>query len=250
MHSAYNGKFQKALLGCGESVPAERAAALCKEILSLDAVTATTAVELVERAADAAPDLVISVTDLPDGSAIDAVRELRGGGDTVPVVLLTRHTESNRRVAAFAAGADEYIVLPADATEIQMRIRALIRRCVWEREAAAPEAEPLPEEPGPTGGVRVGDIVLVAETRTVTRAGTPVEMTPTEYGLLEFLMAHPRQVLSRQQILGAVWGPHHQGRDAVDTYIRYLRRKLDPLGPPAIHTKRGYGYVFDPEREA
>ncbi|MFJ9174343.1 response regulator transcription factor [Streptomyces sp. NPDC102360] len=215
----------------------------------MDAVTAVTAAELVERAADAAPDLVISVTELPDGSAIDAVRELRGGGDTVPVVLLTRHTESNRRVAAFAAGADDYIVVPADATEIQMRIRALVRRCVWEREAAVPQAEPRSKGPGP-GEVRVGDIALVAETRTVTRDGTAVEMTPTEYGLLEFLMAHPRQVLSRQQILGAVWGPHHQGRDAVDTYIRYLRRKLDPLGPPAIHTKRGYGYVFDPEREA
>ncbi|WP_425839524.1 response regulator transcription factor [Streptomyces fractus] len=249
MHSGDNGRFHKALLGCGESVPAERAAALCKEILGLDAVTAVTAAELVERAGDAAPDLVISVTDLPDGSAVDAVRELRGGGDTVPVVLLTRHTESNRRVAAFAAGADDYIVVPADATEIQMRIRALMRRCVWEREAAVAQAEPRPEEPE-ADGVRVGDIALVAETRTVTRNGTAVEMTPTEYGLLEFLMAHPRQVLSRQQILGAVWGPHHQGRDAVDTYIRYLRRKLDPLGPPAIHTKRGYGYVFDPEREA
>ncbi|MEB8338393.1 response regulator transcription factor [Streptomyces endophyticus] len=246
MHSSDNGRFRRALLGCGDSIPAERAATLCKEILGLDAVTAVTAAELVERAADAAPDLVISVTELPDGSAIDVVRELRGGGDTVPVVLLTRHTESNRRVAAFAAGADDYIVVPADATEIQMRIRALIRRCVWEREAAVPKAEEPPE----AGGVHVGDIALVAETRTVTRNGTAVEMTPTEYGLLEFLMAHPRQVLSRQQILAAVWGPHHQGRDAVDTYIRYLRRKLDPLGPAAIHTKRGYGYVFDPEREA
>ncbi|MFD7292476.1 response regulator transcription factor [Streptomyces sp. NPDC059897] len=249
MHSAYIGHFRKALLGCGEHVPAERAAMLCKELLGLDAVTAVTAAELVERAADAAPDLVISVTDLPDGSAIDMVRELRGGGDTVPVVLLTRNTEANRRVAAFAAGADDYIVVPADATEIQMRIRALIRRCVWEREVAVPQAEPRPKEPDGPAGVQVGDIALIQETRTVTRAGTPVELTPTEYGLLEFLMAHPRQVLSRQQILGAVWGPHHQGRDAVDTYIRYLRRKLDPLGPPAIHTKRGYGYVFDPDRE-
>ncbi|WP_306320346.1 MULTISPECIES: response regulator transcription factor [unclassified Streptomyces] len=248
MHSAYLGHFRKALLGCGEHLPTERAAMLCKEFLGLDAVTAMTAAELVGRAADSAPDVLISVTDLPDGSAIDVVRELRGGGDFVPVVLLTRHTEVNRRVAAFAAGADEYIVVPADLTEIQMRIRALIRRCVWEREGAAPKESPRTEEPEAATGVRVGDILLVPETRAVTRDGTPVELTPTEYGLLAFLMAHPRQVLSRQQLLDAVWGPHHQGRDAVDTYIRYLRRKLDPLGPPAIHTKRGYGYVFDPDR--
>ncbi|MFC7304273.1 response regulator transcription factor [Streptomyces monticola] len=238
------------LIGCSEAVTPERARELCLAVLQADPLIAVTGPELAERARTEQPDLILTAVDLPEEDGFSVVRGLRRDGDTVPVVFVTFRAAQHDVISGFIAGADDYIGWPFDTTELQLRIRALLRRSQWERGARA-AATADPRTPGARGAagppVRgVGDIEMDTATRTVTRAGAPVDLSPTEYALLGFLMDHPRQVLSREQLREAVWGGH-VGLETVETFVRYLRRKLDPLGPPAIHTRRGHGYVFDPD---
>ncbi|ABG03165.1 two component transcriptional regulator, winged helix family [Rubrobacter xylanophilus DSM 9941] len=180
-------------------------------------------------------DVVLLDIMLPGLDGREVLRRLRLRRPGLPVLMLTARDEVETKVGSLDAGADDYLTKPFAFEELLARIRALVRR------ADQPESTAL----------RAGDLKLDLLSRRVWRAGRQVELSSREFALLEYLMRHPRQVLSRQQILSAVWDyAFDPGSNVVDVYVRYLRRKLDRPGEPSlITTVRGAGYRFDPPRE-
>jgi two-component system response regulator MprA len=156
--------------------------------------------------------------------------------------MLTARDMVGDRVTGLDAGADDYLAKPFELDELLARVRALLRR-------AAMNTAPTPAgaAAGSTGAVLAfGDLRMDTLTREVTRAGRPVELTRTEYMLLEMFLAHPRQVLTREQILETVWGfDFEPASNSLDVYVMYLRRKTEAGGlPRLVHTVRGVGYVL------
>jgi two-component system, OmpR family, response regulator len=170
-------------------------------------------------------------------------RRLRAAGNEVPVIFLTARDTSSDTVTGLAIGGDDYVTKPFSVEALVARVRAVLRR------ASRTSSE---DEPGRGGGsLKVADIELDEDRWTVHRAGVPVELSPTEFRLLAYLMRHQGRVLTRAQLLESVWGWDYAGESQiVETYMSYLRRKLDPLGPPVIHTQRGVGYSLRPGRPA
>jgi two-component system response regulator MprA len=168
---------------------------------------------------------------------LTAARRIRGAGDTTPILMLTARDTVGDRVTGLDAGADDYLVKPFELDELFARVRALLRRSSYAAaSAAAQEDEAL----------TFADLRMDLATREVTRGGRPVELTRTEFTLLEMFMAHPRQVLTREQILKAVWGfDFEPSSNSLDVYVMYLRRKTEAGGEPRlVHTVRGVGYVL------
>jgi DNA-binding response OmpR family regulator len=165
---------------------------------------------------------------LPRLDGLSLLRELRGRGMITPILLLTARDSVDDRVAGLDAGADDYLVKPFSFSELLARIRALLRR------------------PALRAGDRLitGDIIMDLGARTVTRDTQTVTLTPREFAVLEYLLRHPGQALSRAQIAEGVWSWEFHGEsNIVDVYVGYLRRKLDGEGAPSfIETLRGYGY--------
>jgi len=186
------------------------------------------------------PDLVILDLSLPGLDGLDVARALRRDGD-VPIIMLTARTEESDRVAGLELGADDYVTKPFSAREMVARVRAVLRR--------ASRTSGTGDQAGAAAGpLRAGDIELDEDRWTVHRAGVPVELSPTEFRLLAYLMRHQGRVLTRAQLLESVWGWDYAGESQiVETYVSYLRRKLDPLGPPVIYTQRGVGYSLRPQ---
>ena len=171
-------------------------------------------------------DFSLMVLDLglPGKGGMAVLAELRQRGERMPVVILTARDEIDATIAGFETGADDYMTKPFRFEELLARIRARLR------------VDRLEE---PTM-LRVGDIVLDLRTRRVSSGGQTVELTAREFALAETFLRHPDQVLSRQQLLSAVWGyDFDPGSNVVDVYVRYLRRKL---GPSVIETVRNMGY--------
>jgi two-component system copper resistance phosphate regulon response regulator CusR len=181
-------------------------------------------------------DAVILDVNLPDGSGFALAAELRRQAVPVPILMLTSRDSVEDRVAGLDSGADDYLVKPFAFDELLARLRALQRR--------APESRPAVLE--------VADLVLDPATRNVTRAGTPMELTTTEFALLEFLLRHAGQVCDRAAISAAVWDENYDPfSNIIDVYVSRLRRKIDQAGlVPLIHTVRGAGYTLDPARGA
>ncbi len=180
------------------------------------------------------PDLVVLDISMPELDGLEVLQRLRRDGVDVPVVFLTAHDAPGESARGLRSGADDYITKPFSLDDLLARIEAVLRRTASTREAHA-----LPAR------ISVGDLHLDREGRDVVRAGTRVEMSRTEFNLLDFLMTNVGRVVSRQQILEHVWQYDFLGESTiVETYISYLRKKLDPLGPPLIHTMRGVGYVL------
>jgi two-component system OmpR family response regulator len=174
------------------------------------------------------PDLIVLDVMLPDLDGLEIGRRLRDGGHRTPVIFLTAKDAMEDKVAGLAIG-DDYVTKPFSLAEIVARVRAVLRRTRGEDD----------------GELTFADVVMNEETREVTRAGTPVELTPTEFNLLRFLMLNPRRVLTKRQILDNVWHYDFGGdTNVLETYVSYLRKKLDPLGPPLIHTVRLVGYAL------
>jgi DNA-binding response OmpR family regulator len=173
-------------------------------------------------------DVILLDILLPRLDGLSLLRDLRGRGMTTPILLLTARDAIDDRVAGLDAGADDYLVKPFSFSELLARIRALLRR------------------PTLRAGDRLvtGDIAMDLGARTVTRGTEPVTLTPREFSVLEYLLRHPGQALSRTQIAEGVWTWEFHGEsNIVDVYIGYLRRKLDAEGVPSIiETLRGYGY--------
>jgi two-component system response regulator MprA len=183
-----------------------------------------------ERVARARPDAVILDVSMPQMSGLEVCRRMRANGDRTPVLMLTARDQVTDRVAGLDAGADDYLVKPFALEELLARLRALLRR-------TTPEDE---------GVLRFADLVLDPSTYEARRGERVIETTRTEYLLLELLMRHPRQVLTRATIFERVWGyDFGYASNSLDVYIGYLRRKTEADGEPRlIHTKRGIGYVL------
>ncbi|MER8035778.1 response regulator transcription factor [Streptomyces hydrogenans] len=185
-----------------------------------------------------APDLVVLDVQMPRMDGLTAARRIRAAGTTVPILMLTARDTVGDRVTGLDAGADDYLVKPFELDELFARIRALLRRSSYAAPASAPAA--------PEDVLSFEDLRMDLATREVTRGGRPVELTRTEYTLLEMFLAHPRQVLTREQILKAVWGfDFEPSSNSLDVYVMYLRRKTEAGGEPRlVHTVRGVGYVL------
>ncbi|MBW3668245.1 MAG: response regulator transcription factor [Actinobacteria bacterium] len=175
------------------------------------------------------PDLLVLDVMLPDLDGLEVTRRLRRDGLRVPVLFLTARDATEDKVAGLTVGGDDYVTKPFSLAEVVARVRAILRRVA----AADDEGSVL----------RFADVVLDEESHEVWRAGTPVHLTATEFNLLRYFLLNPRRVLSKAQILDHVWHYDFGGDDnVVETFVSYLRKKLDRLGPPLIHTIRLVGY--------
>jgi two-component system, OmpR family, response regulator MprA len=181
-------------------------------------------------------ELVLLDVMMPRLDGLTACRRLRAAGNHVPVLMLTARDAVGDRVSGLDAGADDYLVKPFELDELLARVRALLRRSALTAPVAADD----------DGVLLYGDLRMDTASREVTRAGEPLGLTRTEYLLLELLMVHPRQVLTREQILSEVWGfDFEPSSNSLDVYVMYLRRKTEAAGRPRlIHTVRGVGYVL------
>ncbi|MFI2036362.1 response regulator transcription factor [Streptomyces bottropensis] len=194
--------------------------------------------DALEKATAYRPDLVILDVQMPRMDGLTAARRIRGAGDTTPILMLTARDTVGDRVTGLDAGADDYLVKPFELDELFARVRALLRRSTY---AAAQAGAAEVDE-----ALTFADLRMDLSTREVTRGVRPVELTRTEFTLLEMFMAHPRQVLTREQILKAVWGfDFEPSSNSLDVYVMYLRRKTEAGGEPRlVHTVRGVGYVL------
>jgi len=194
-----------------------------------------TAVELVGAPEDA-PDLVLMDVTMPELDGLAATRRIRSSGSTVPILMLTGRNAVGDRIVALDNGADDYLMKPFAAEELLARVRALLRRSPRKDARTSRTGERLTFQ----------DVEMELRTRTVTRGGRPLDLTKTEYSLLEYLMRHPAKVLSREQILKDVWGfDFEPTSNTLDVYVMYLRRKLENRGEPRlIQTVRGLGYTL------
>ncbi len=179
-----------------------------------------------------APDAIVLDLQLPDIDGLEICRRIRRSGDATPILMLTARDAVNDRVAGLDVGADDYLVKPFDLAELLARLRALLRR------------HNLIEGDGAV--LRFEDLSLNPQTREVHRGTRPVELTKIEFDLLELFLHHPRQVLTRDQILDLVWGYNFDsGTNSLAVYIGYLRRKLEEANEPRlIQTVRGVGYAL------
>lgn len=180
------------------------------------------------------PDVIVLDVMLPDIDGFDVLERLRDARDDVRVLFLTARDAPEDRLAGLTGGGDDYLTKPFGIEELLVRARILARTSA--RVAAT----------GPAGIV-VGDLHLDEDARSVTRAGVPLELTPTEYELLRHLARNANRVLSREQILASVWGMDFgASSNLVDMYVSYLRKKLDAGRGPMLQTVRGAGYVLRP----
>ncbi|MFE2103873.1 response regulator transcription factor [Streptomyces sp. NPDC059468] len=185
--------------------------------------------------ADGPPDVLVLDVSMPGMSGIEVCARLRADGRDLPVLMLSALDETADRIAGLQAGGDDYLVKPFALQELVLRLRALLRR----RPPAAQEQT-----------VRVADLLIDPAARTVRRGGYPLDLTRREFELLEVLARNAGLVLTRDQLLERVWGYDFDVRsDAVDTFVSYLRRKLEADGAPRlIHTVRGVGFVLREEQ--
>ena len=176
-------------------------------------------------------DAIVLDVMLPDLDGFEVSRRLREAGRWSPVLMLTARDGVADRVAGLDAGADDYLTKPFSFAELLARLRALVRRGAAERPAV----------------LRVGDLTLDPARRTVTRGGTSIDLTAREFALLEYLMRHAGEVLSRTQLIEHVWDFAYDGdSNVVDVYVGYLRNKVDrPFGRDSIRTVRGAGYRLE-----
>jgi two-component system OmpR family response regulator len=189
-----------------------------------EAGTGRTAVQAID---DFRPNLIILDVMLPDSDGIDLARRLRDGHSRTPIIFLTARDATEDKLAGLAVG-DDYLTKPFSLAELVARARAVLRRT-----NGADEEQLL----------RFADVRLNEETREVWRGEATLQLTPTEFNLLRFFLLNPRRVLTKRQILDNVWHYDFGGDpNVVETYVSYLRKKLDGLGPPLIHTIRLVGY--------
>jgi two-component system OmpR family response regulator len=194
-----------------------------------DVARASTGRAALAAAQEHPPDLIVLDVMLPDLDGLEVTRRLRQDGLRVPVLFLTARDALEHKIAGLTIGGDDYVTKPFSLAEVVARTRAILRRTQGEVET--------------DGKLRFADLEMDDDTHEVWRNGTSLRLTATEFSLLRFFLLNPRRVLSKSQILDHVW--HYDfGGDAsvVETYVSYLRKKLDKLGPPLIQTIRLVGY--------
>jgi two-component system OmpR family response regulator len=197
-----------------------------------EVITATNGADAVQLARRRRPDLIVLDVMLPDIDGFDVARRLRSGGDHTPVLFLTARDAVQDRIKGLTIGGDDYVTKPFSLEEVIARIRAVLRRF----KGGAQEATPR---------MVFADIELDEDSHEVWRGGKPIQLSPTEFKLLRYLMANAGRVLSKPQILDHVWN-YDFGGDVgiVESYVSALRRKVDNAEPRLIHTLRGVGYVL------
>ncbi len=193
--------------------------------------SAGTGAEALAAVAQFKPHLMVLDIMLPDMEGFDVAQRLGAQRAQVPIIFLTARDATEDKVRGLTSGGDDYVTKPFSLEELVARIRTILRR------SGQSDAE--------SNLLVFEDVELDDETREVSRAGVPIDLTATEYRLLRFLLLNPRRVLTRAQILDQVWD-YDFGGDArvLETYVSYLRRKLDAHGPPLIHTVRSVGYAL------
>ncbi|MGP5033331.1 response regulator transcription factor [Brachybacterium alimentarium] len=195
--------------------------------------TASTGNEAIREATEHQPDLVVLDVMLPDMDGFTVTRRLRDRGEQYPILFLTARDETQDKVAGLTVGGDDYVTKPFSLEEVVARIRAVLRRTHGGHDAAVDSS------------LVVGDLRLDEDSHEVYRADVTIELSPTEFKLLRYLMLNAGRVVSKTQILDHVWDYDWSGEvGIVESYISYLRRKIDVIGEPMIHTKRGIGYVL------
>ncbi|MGO1200453.1 MAG: response regulator transcription factor [Brachybacterium sp.] len=195
--------------------------------------TASTGNEAIREATENQPDLVVLDVMLPDMDGFTVTRRLRDRGEKYPILFLTAKDETQDKVAGLTVGGDDYVTKPFSLEEVVARIRAVLRRTHGGTEATVDSA------------LVVADLRLDEDSHEVHRADVNIELSPTEFKLLRYLMLNSGRVVSKTQILDHVWDYDWSGEvGIVESYISYLRRKVDVIGDPMIHTKRGIGYVL------
>jgi two-component system OmpR family response regulator len=194
-------------------------------------VTANTGGQALEAVAASRPDLVVLDVMLPDVDGFEVARRLGASGKTVPVLFLTARDTTDDKVRGLTIGGDDYVTKPFSLAELVARVHAVLRRT----------------HANGHGNARLSfaDLEMDDDTREVTRGDRSIELTATEYRLLRYLLANARKVLTRAQLLDHVWDYDFGGDSGVlETYISYLRKKIDVGAPPLIHTVRGVGYTL------
>ena len=177
------------------------------------------------------PDLIVLDVMLPDMNGFSVTKRLRSAGYTAPILFLTAKDDTEDKITGLNVGGDDYVTKPFSLDEIVARIQAILRRTMQEDEEAI---------------IRAGELTMDQDTHEVKVGDTAIELSPTEFKLLRYLMLNPNRVLSKAQILDHVWEYDFNG-DAgiVESYISYLRRKIDPYSSePLIQTPRGFGYML------
>lgn len=199
--------------------------------------TAASGLAAVKAAREIRPDAIVLDMMLPDFDGLEVMRRIRAEQPDVPVIFLTARDALDDRIAGLTAGGDDYVTKPFSLEELVARLRGLLRRS---GAATARDESQLV----------VGDLILDEDSHEVSRGGTLIGLTATEFELLRYLMRNPRRVLSKAQILDRVWNYDFGGQaNVVELYISYLRKKIDAGRPPMIHTMRGAGYVLKPAIE-
>jgi two-component system OmpR family response regulator len=200
--------------------------------------TAASGGEAIDKVRSERPDLVVLDIMLPGLDGLSVVRQLRGTGAEVPVLFLTAKDATEDRIAGLTLGGDDYVTKPFSLEEVIARIRAILRRTQGTAATAVPAR------------LAFADVELDDDTHEVWKAGEPVELSPTEFKLLRYFLANPSRVLSKAQILDHVWAYDFGGdTGVVESYISYLRRKVDTGEVKLLHTVRGVGYVLrEPRR--
>jgi two-component system response regulator MprA len=219
------------LLVVDDDPSVREALALVLDLDGFDVATAVDGREAIRTLALDRPDAVILDVLMPGLDGLEVCRRMRATGDRTPVLMLTARSEVSERVAGLEAGADDYLPKPFAREELIARLRALLRRTGWE---------------GDAGVLRFDDLELDPVAHEARRNGRLLELTRTEFLLLELLMRHPRQVLTRATIFDRVWGyDFGPASNSLEVYVGYLRRKSESAGEPRLlHTVRGVGYVM------
>ena len=178
-------------------------------------------------------DLITLDRMLPGHNGLQIAEALRGAGLTTPILMLSALSELDERLAGLRAGGDDYVIKPFEPSELAVRVAVLLRRTAMTQ--------------GPPLLLRAGDLELDLVAREARRQGRAIELLPTEFKLLEFLMRNPGQMLSRRMIFEHVWGYHFDpGTNLIDVHVGKLRKKIDPPDRPSlIRTERGSGYILD-----
>ncbi|HYA67763.1 MAG TPA: response regulator transcription factor [Acidimicrobiales bacterium] len=196
-----------------------------------DVEEATTGRSALAAAQERPPDLIVLDVMLPDLDVLEVTRRLRADGVRVPILFLTARDALEDKIAGLTVGGDDYVTKPFALAEVVARSRAILRR--------------VGVNDDDTGVLTFADVEMNEAAHEVCRGGVPIQLTATEFNLLRFFLLNPRQVLSKTQILDHVW--HYDfGGDAnvVETYVSYLRKKLERHGPPLLHTIRLVGYTL------
>ncbi|WP_433612220.1 response regulator transcription factor [Dactylosporangium sp. CA-139114] len=190
--------------------------------------------EALATAAEFGPDLVVLDVMMPDLDGFEVAQRLRTSGQPVPVLFLTARDSVEDRISGLTVGADDYVAKPFSLEEVVLRIRAILRRSLGEQQQLV------------DGGVlRYADLEMDEDAHEVRRGGIRVDLSPTEFNLLRYLLTNAGRVVSKAQILDRVWNYDFGGDGRiVESYVYYLRRKIDKWDPPLIHTVRGVGYAL------